>query len=575
MAKKFAPPTAEELQAFQVKEPASNQQLQPTEPAKPKESMSGFAPPSPEELQSFGIDPSQRVSLEKETPLSGVIIGASKLPFIGKTASTIMGGMRTVGELGAKAAIKTGLVSGGPETPPISLAENIRKAEEERKGVVRGAEAQVPRSVMAGEIGAGLGTFVGAGKGLKALGAAPGVVTRIGSSILTGAATARERNPEERIANRMLSVLFAPETPIEGAVGGAGLGLAGEVVGFGAKQAAKAGRKVFEGIRRVSPDVVDEYLKNPSAVNKIIKEKVEEYIPRWADQAADAIKSGVIKINGQIDDVLNKFGSDKIVSLKPLKKQAMDALDDISKLKVTSEDLKDISQLKNQVKLLNQLDDNVSVRQANEIKKRLQEFAGKINSNNNFRTTQLEKTISNLSKQSRILVEEAVPEVVDLNQSLAKSIKAQKVLKIKNVFKEGVIDEKRARLILGKNTREEINALRDLDDVFGTDLLKSKQIYQAAKELGNESLLQSIPTGRASLPFVIGGLADNFLGLPGAVTGGLGVLQSPIASRPIIDIARGVSRVAPTIRNVGLAGAISGRQQIADNLVPKNIKNKR
>jgi hypothetical protein len=495
---------------------------------------------------------------EQVTIPQAVVRGGAKVPLVREAAATFIGAGEQLGQRAGQAFEKGKQIFGIepkrdlPRVP--SFAESVASAREDITGKVERAQEQRPISTTVGEFGTvaagGVRAIPAVAKTLAPLGVGKVIGALAGSTAL-GAATSGERPGEEKAVNEFMGALFSPESILEGAASGAVFGAGGEglsrAVKGGAKLAGRAGTRVLASLRGISPDSIRTFAAKPAAVSKIIKQKVVEFVPAWADDATEQLRNWVGQRTATVRNTLASI--DQPINISSLKQSAQKSVDSIGQLKSTPGKVRQMGRLRRQVKLLQDLPDDLSAVQLQQLKQDLQEEAFEIFVDKGFRTSPAHDAVESIAKKAQTILEELGPEIADANGELSKAIRLQKALKIKNLFKaDGGIDEGLARRLLVSNKPEDIKRLKELQALTGIDFADSKEAFKAAKDLGSEDLFSSLFTGRSLGALMIGealGQAGGVAGI-GGVAGA--VAGSPAITRPLIRAGKAAG---------GLAGALT------------------
>lgn len=141
------------------------------------------------------------------------------------------------------------------------------------------------------------------------------------------------------------------------------------------------------------------------------------------------------------------------------------------------------------------------------------------------------------------------PSIRAANKKLSDTLTAQEKLKNLGLFERYEFDpEKFKRVFVAKGDKwvEMKDALKVLDDNWGTNLVEAAELGRAYKELFPKDVISRYFTGRAVLAPTIGGAAGALLGGPiGAAAGALGsaALASPLATELKLKAANAAENV--------------------------------
>jgi len=160
------------------------------------------------------------------------------------------------------------------------------------------------------------------------------------------------------------------------------------------------------------------------------------------------------------------------------------------------------------------------------------------------------------------------------NSKLSNSLEAQEKLKNLGLFERYEFDpEKFKRVFVAKGDKwvEYKDALKVLDENWGTNLVEAAELGRAYKELFPKDVISRYFTGRSVLAPTLGGAAGALLGGPiGAAAGALGsaALASPLATELKLKTANAVENVIQ--KSLIPAGQKFGQMNkyVPENLAP-------
>jgi hypothetical protein len=296
--------------------------------------------------------------------------------------------------------------------------------------------------------------------------------------------------------------------------------------------AGYAGKRAMTGMG-ISQEAIEAFAKNPKEVSQMIKAKMSEFLPKFADDVNAKISDFVSKSNERLDIVVGKVG--KPQELNPILRKAIDLRDEMASLESTDVKSKAIKMADRQIERLKGLGDNgkVSATEMLQLKRDFQDSAKSYYNSKEIGSDKFGSFMAELAGEADSLIDRVSPEVAKINNDLRTTIRGQEALGMGSVFKsEGKMDGVLAERVLrnmGQPTKQGlVKDVEALDKLVGTDILQASSFYRASKELGNPDILSSFKTGRSSL---------LLNALPGPLKPVGLVLQSPAMARPYIKAA--------------------------------------
>lgn len=428
----------------------------------------------------------------------------------------------------------------------------------------------------------------GAAGGLAGTAAAPGVGTAVGAvggaGLGAGLGEGVKQMGEEYILGKPRKGLAesskaAGTAMLEGASGeaggqamGAGLKIAGEVpiVKKGINKAKDIGAKLGETLTGISKQDIKTYANNANEIKKMIKES-DGSVPLAADEMRDKWMKGVQEektaINGQISKALETEGN-KVVDPKSVI-EAMEAHKARVNPELYPEELKSIDEVIGKVKKLSDEGGNMTAKNANDLRKYLQEVAapayGKPGQVFQY-GDQTQQAAKKGAAQIRDLLNKEIPAIKEANSKLAKFHDLEDDMN-RNLLASGKPEAAVMAAGSGGNARSAMN-LEKLGKMSGQDMVSDAQNLSAMRTFNNPAWLPVDPTGksltRLGAGTALGTLAGYGIGgKEGALAGGAmgGGLTSPAMLKAAIDaglISKGLLN-KPDVYNAIIKGLIQNK----------------
>lgn len=431
------------------------------------------------------------------------------------------------------------------------------------RGYVQGTINALPAA--GAMLGGGAGAITGAAGGTFAL---PGVGTAAGATELgilgTGAGAAVGSLAKDSLNAWIFGKSQGSSLKnVQNAVGEAGENMAAQATG---EMLFKGAGKFADNV--VPRAVIDRYTQAADAVKDLIGSSDGD-IAEAADQVRSSITQSLDEYRGnmntQIADALKS--STEEVESQPI----LQALEDAKSRLNPKLDTSQLAQIEEQISKVKSLADEggkISVQDANDLKRYMQDLATSAyrNAGESQGGTQVAQAAKSAGAVTRKLVNEAVPEVAQANEKLAQLHWVEDRMN-KNLIRAG---KPAAGLVSagsyspgtsGGNATN-AKALRILGDITGQDFLGKAQDVAAMKTFGGDSLFKR--GAGAALGAGVGATAAEISGhdpYHGAEAGALfgGLATSPLAVKTAIDTGRyltpaGVPAVAQTLGQAVMHG---------------------
>jgi hypothetical protein len=413
------------------------------------------------------------------------------------------------------------------------------------RGYIKSALEALPT---VGMIGGGIAGAAGGGIPTLGVGAAGGGLA--GAGLGAAAGESLKNIGEKYILGEDKTRGDVYGGPAKAFVQGVGAEMGGQVLGAGIKAAAdtpavqtamgKIGSglaKVGETFSGVPAKEIETYAKNADQIKAMAKSS-DNSVSDAADQLREKWSADIAQtkasLNNQIAQGLK--GSTGTVSVDPVIANLEKAKAGINET-LNPEDVAQIDGIIGKIKKLAGDDNALSLSEANDVKKFLQDQAtsaykpGAIFS--------LGTNAANAAKSgaaaARTLVNEAAPSVAEANSKLADLHDIEDSMHI-NMLKDGKPEASILAAGSGGNPRN-AGSLRDLGDAVGSNMLGDAQNLSAMRTFGSPKLIAQDATGKAAGRMGLASGAGYLIGnVPGAVLAA--GATSPAAVKVAIDGGR-------------------------------------
>jgi hypothetical protein len=540
-------------------------------------------------LRSLGVSKDTLANLKKYQPglsLTGELTGA-----IGPTLlSGGVGGVATAARL-ASAPVRA-----------VAKAGQLAEGALARRFVSEAAKGSA-RKVLEGAATKGLGSAV------------EGLAYGAGQVISEAALGDPKEVAENAVATLGVSALL-------GGAFGAGTKIAGAVVKGTAETLKPQLKNLKQNLIGISDDAAKTILEKPEQVRGLAQygDDVDEIFKNFATeksaQASTARYDLIEKVKSEVKDLIEKNGlQGKSVSVSSL----LDAIDETKSrisprgkavTKEVQSSLKNLNQIENSflqyVKTSAGLADELPLVQVKDLVKsdnlklnaldlndlKAQYYASTKDAFLVGKSDPINSLYERLGGLANKALDKIDPSIRSANAKLSKTLSAQEKLKNLGLFDRYEFDpEKFKKVFVAKGDKwvEYKDALKVLDENWGTNLVEAAELGRAYKELFPKDVISRYFTGRAVLAPTIGGAAGALLGGPiGAAGGALAsaALASPLATELKLKSANAIEdliskRLLPAGQKFGqmnkyvpenLAPFISGKIAALTTLERQNQK---
>lgn len=324
---------------------------------------------------------------------------------------------------------------------------------------------------------------------------------------------------------------------------------------------SKAGKKIGEALTGVPEKEIATYAKEAKAIKEMAKASDNSTI-----EAADQIRSkfqesiqGTRKaLNSSLDEIIQSGSTPgkpwTSVDSRPI-------IESLNKARQKINPLNDraLKEIDGEIAKIVEMSNNggpLTLKEANDVKRYLQDAASSAYSNQGIFQggSEFAKAAKSGAATARQLLDEAAPEIKDINKKLSRLHDIEDALNI-NLIIPGKPEAALLAAGSGGNPRN-AKLLSDLGEQVGTDMLGEAEKLAAMRTFGSPKLMAADVTGKSAARIgAATGLGAVAGGVPGAVIGG--ALTSPLALRTAIDTGRALSPLAKKIAPLA-SGAIQG-----------------
>lgn len=425
------------------------------------------------------------------------------------------------------------------------------------RGYIKGALNTLP---VVGTIGGG------------ALGLAGGPATVVGGAGLGAAAGEALKNIGEKFIldeDKTREDIYAG--PAKAAIEGATAEMGGQVMGAGAKAlaevpAVKAGiskvgsglAKVGETFSGVSKNDIQTYAKHADEI-KSMASASDNSVAEAADQLRSKFQDGIkvkrAELNEQISSALSS--SEKRIPINPIADALNSAKSKINS-KLYPEQIDQIDGLIQKIKSLSDKKGTVSVVDAHDIKRFLQDEASSAYRNPGVFSlgTESAKAAKSGAAVARTMVDRAEPQVAASNSILSKLHDIEDNMNL-NMIREGKPEASLLSAGTGGNQRN-AKMLEELGALTDQDMVGDAQKLSAMRSFGSPKLLAQDMNGKAIARMAIPGALGNMAG--GPLLGAAGALaSSPMGVKVAVDSGRAMLNTASNESARPLIGMLANK----------------
>lgn len=426
--------------------------------------------------------------------------------------------------------------------------------------------------IAGGMLGGGLGGLAGG------VGAIPGAAV--------GAATgkAAENVLEHYLYNepKTRTDIYAGPA-IEAVSAGVGEAAAPEMMRLAGKgiEAATGGiKKAASNLSMIPEKVLETYWKRPEEVAKIpmdVESPIAQAVQAFRERTNDLKKQFMSVRNAKIAESLQQKGS-QLVDIEPIAKIYEDALTKGTK-KYGAEAR---GRIQEQLDILRNAANQNGQLEASEVfqmTKDLDQMANYMPASQELKQAKdfADVTFMRAAGRARQITGRVLPEAREAMKEIAPLRRVGQNRPILNILD---VNKPYAPLMgvgTGQNQQNIMN-LRKLGNILGEDLVGQAENIAAAQYMGNASIVPNVQTGARNA--VMGGLTSALgfeaAGMTGAAIPALGMaaFSSPLVVKKTIDVARGLSKIAPEAGSQYIQKMIQGaiQQGISPVMMDQGIK---
>jgi len=308
----------------------------------------------------------------------------------------------------------------------------------------------------------------------------------------------------------------------------------------------KATEKVLSG-PGLNPESIALYMANPSGVRAMMKQKLDDFLPRFSGDFNAKIRRFVGQSERRLNDIV--IGIKDPINIQPIIDSLTSELRRLGAHQTTPKRSAAVSAIREQLDNIfaSSQDGLASADYVLNLRRDLQEAATDYYTNAAFKAPKIGKAFNEAANTANGVLGRANPEILDITEKMDQVISGQKAMGLgRSTSKRGLNPKKAPRVmfdVTAPSSQGNIQAIEQMDKLADTNVLPTARIYRAAQEIGSKDILSRSTTGRSTLR---GQVAQGIGGLTGKVIGV--VLESPPIQKGVMLGAEGLAR---TLEQVG------------------------
>ena len=450
------------------------------------------------------------------------------------------------------------------------LTEIHANEPKESSGLGRAFVKSLP--IAGGMLGGGVGGLAG---GVGAIpGAAAGAATgKAAQNVIEGLYYDEPKTRTELLVGPALEAVAAGTgewaSPAVMALAGKGLNLAGQGI-----------KKTASNFSMLPEKVLETYWKRPEEVAKIpmnVESPIAQAVQAFRQRTNDLKKQFMSVRNAKIAQSLQEKGS-QLVDIEPIASIYEDALTKGTK-KYGAEARGRIQEQLNILKNAANENGQLEASEVFQMTKDLDQLANYMPASQELKQAKdfADVTFMRAAGRARQITGRVLPEARQAMQEIAPLRRVGQNKPILNIMDVN----KPYAPIMGVGTgqnQQNIMNLRKLGNILGEDLVGQAENIASAQYMGNASIVPNVQTGarNAVMQAISGGAGYAAGGLTGAAipTLGIAAFSSPLVVKKTIDVARGLSKMAPEAGSQYIQKMIQGaiQQGISPVMIDQGIK---